>query len=379
MPWKDMTMNTQRQLLCYRIDQNKESVTQVCREMGVSRKTAYKWLERYRADPQAVLSELSRRPRHSPRRTALEIEQDVLAIRDEHRWGGRKIKFRLQEICRCVPSIRTVSQILKRAGRTASLPAKEPDEAPMRFERSKPNELWQLDHLGPREIARQRHFGFTVMDDHSRFCFCFDPLINTSLVSYWPVLWRVFGEYGLPESILCDNAFGPRGLGMSHLEMRLIRLGIDPIHGRPYHPQTQGKVERLNGTIDYELINFKARTDRMDHFLEDRSAGWRTYNFIRPHEALGDKPPISRYLPSERRRPDELPTIQYDIGQTLRKVSQVGDIRFNGTRISVARCLVGEQVRIEEREHEIAVFYSWKELRTISREKLKTNRRNEIV
>lgn len=116
MPWKDMTMNTQRELLCYRIDQNKESVTQVCREMGVSRKTAYKWLKRYRVNPQAVLSELSRRPKHSPRRTASEIEQDVLALRDEHRWGGRKIKFRLQETGQLAPSIRTVSAILKRHG-----------------------------------------------------------------------------------------------------------------------------------------------------------------------------------------------------------------------------------------------------------------------
>ncbi len=379
MPWKDVTMDAQRQSLCYRIEHNKESVTQVCREAGISRKTAYKWLKRYRLDPLSVLSDRSRRPRRSPRKTDDAVERDVLAMRDEHRWGGRKIERRLQEIGKPVPSIRTVSAILKRCGRTVSVPREEPVEASMRFERSKPNELWQFDHLGPREIGRQRHFGFTVEDDHSRFCFCFDPLIDTSLVSYWPVLWRVFAEFGLPQAVLCDNAFGARGLGMSHVEMRLIRLGIRPIHGRPYHPQTQGKVERLHGTIDYELINFKARTDQMVHFLEDRDRWLRTYNHVRPHEALGDKPPISRWRPSERQRPDELPAIEYDTGQIVRKVSQVGDIRYQGTRISVAQCLAGQHVRIEEREHEIGVFYSWKELRTIASQTLNTRYRNQMI
>lgn len=379
MPWKEVTVETHRQSVCYRIDQLKETVSEVCRQEGVSRKTVYKWLKRYRGDPLAGLGDRSRRPRSSPRKTDGTIEQKILAVRDEHGWGGRKIKCILQKAGEPVPSIRTVSEVLKRAGRT--IPAREitPEPVPMRFERSRPNELWQLDHLGPREIARQRYHGFTVVDDHSRYCFCFDPLPDTTLATCWSVLWDIFGEFGLPEAILCDNAFGAKGLGMSHMEMWLIQLGIHSIHGRPRHPQTQGKVERLHGTIDRELFRFKARTDMMDYFLIDRDRWLRTYNLIRPHEALNDQPPISRWQPSARKRPDHLPPVEYDSGQIVRKVSQVGDIHYQQARISVARCLMGQYVRIEEREHEIGVFYAWKELRTISRPTLKTGDHNKLI
>lgn len=380
MPWKVDTVDAQRQQFCYRVEVLKERVTDVSDEAGVSRKTIYKWLKRYRADPSTPLVDRSRRPRRSPKQTAASVEASVLALRDEHGWGGRKIRRLLlnDDEVAPPPSIRTVSAILKRCGRTRPAVIAEP-APPQRFERSEPNELWQLDHLGPREIEQQRRFGFTVVDDHSRFCFCFEPLADLTINAYWPVLWRAFGEFGLPESILCDNAFGPRGLGMSELEMRLIRLGIRPIHGRPYHPQTQGKVERLHGTIERELFRFKARCDRMKLFLEDRDRWLRTYNHVRPHESLGDRPPISRWAMSPRKRPKMIPPVTYDLGQTLRKVSQVGDIHYQGARIAVARCLAGQAVRIDEREHDIGVFYAWKELRTIPLPKLKTRHRNERI
>lgn len=379
MPWKVDTVDAQRQQICYRIDILKQRVSEVSREAGVSRKTIYKWLKRYRVDPTRPLVDRSRRPERSPGRTAAPVEQAVLTLRDEHHWGGRKIQRLLVDAGAQTPSIRTVSAILKRSGRTQPPPPAEDAAASQRFERGAPNELWQFDHLGPREIERQRRFGFTAIDDHSRFCFCFEPLADRTINAYWPVLWRAFGEFGLPESILCDNAFGPRGLGMSELEMRLIRLGIRPIHGRPYHPQTQGKVERLHGTIDRELFRFKARCDQMKLFLEDRDRWLATYNYVRPHESLGDRPPVSRWAMSPRKCPKELPPVSYDAGQTLRKVSQVGDIHYEGARIGVAVCLAGQHVRIDEREHDIGVFYAWKELRTIPLEKLNTKHRNERI
>lgn len=379
MPWKDVTVETHRQAVCYRICHGHEPVARVCREAGVSRKTVYKWLKRYRTDPLGSLSDRSRRPRSSPGKTVGEVEQKILRVRDTYGWGGRKIKRIMETAGDSAPSIRTISEVLKRCGRTVQAHENDPPPPPMRFERSRPNELWQLDHLGPREIGRRRYHGFTVVDDHSRYCFCFDPLADVTLATCWPVLWGVFGEFGLPESILCDNAFSARGLGLSHLEMWLIQLGIRPIHGRPRHPQTQGKVERLHGTIDRELFRFKARTDSMQHFLIDRNQWLRTYNLIRPHEALNDQPPISRWRASDRRRPDHLPNVEYDSNAIVRKVSQVGDIHYQRARISVARCLIGQYVRIEERPHEIGVFYAWKELRTISKPTLMTGNHNKLI
>jgi transposase InsO family protein len=320
----------------------------------------------------------------SPLRTPEASERAVLAVRDEHGWGGRKIHRVLADAARATgamppPSPRTISAILKRHGRSDPARRPEPASPPQFFERPAPNELWQLDHMGPREIARRRYHPFTVQDDHSRFCLCFEPMADMSLATCWPVLWDVFGTFGLPEQILCDGAFAARGLGLSELDARLIRLGIRPLHGRPYHPQTQGKVERLHGTAERELFRFRARTDRMDHFIEDRDRWLATYNYVRPHESLGDRPPVSRWRRSHRRRPATLPEISYDRDAVLRKVSQVGGIHFHRVRIAVARSLAGQYVRVEEREHEIGVFYAWKELRTIARDRLVGRGPNEWI
>lgn len=379
MPLKELTVEQQRQQICYRIVHQKEPVAAVCREYKIARKTAYKWLARYRLAPDQPLVDRSRRPKSSPTRTPEGIEQKVLSIRDQHRWGARKINRLLLNDDEPVPSVRTITAVLKRHHRTRSKTPEPPESPPICFERSTPNELWQLDHKGPCEIQRRRYHPFTVIDDHSRFCFCFEPLADKSIVSYWPVLWEIFGVFGLPESVLCDNGFSAWGLGLSEFDMRLIRLGIRPAHGRPYHPQTQGKVERLHGTIDYELLNFKPCLDRMSDFVRDRDRWRHAYNHLRPHESLGDRPPISRWQPSPRRRPDTLPAVEYDVGAVLRKVSQVGDIHYRRARIRLARSLAGQWVRIEEREHEIGIFYSWKELRTIRHERLKTEGHNKLV
>ena len=382
MPWKEFTVEYQRQQLCYRIVHQKEPVAAVCREYKVSPKTAYKWLARYRLAPDQPLVDRSRRPKSSPKRTPEVIEQKVLSIHDQHRWGGRKInRLLLNERLDDTPSIRTITTVLKRHGRTRTKVPEPPSTPPIRFERSSPNELWQLDHKGPCEIQRARYHPFTVVDDHSRYCFCFEPLLDKSIASYWPVLWDIFGDVGLPEAILCDNGFSAagRGLGLSEFDMRLIRLGIRPAHGQAYHPQTQGKVERLHLTADYELLTFKPCLDRMSDFVKGRDAWRHAYNHLRPHESLGDRPPISRWQPSTRRRPRTLPEVEYDAGAVLRKVSQVGDIHYRGARIGVSRSLARQWVRIEEREHEIGIFYSWKELRTIRHERLKTASHNELV
>ena len=178
----------------------------------------------------------------------------------------------------------------------------------------------------------------------------------------------------MPQSVLCDNAFGttfevPKTV--SWFDAQLIRLGIRPIHGRPYHPQTQGKVERLHGTLEREVWPH-VRRDSLLHFSEDVNH-WRTqvYNTIRPHEALGDKPPLSRFCPSPRPRPAEIPEVEYPSGSITRKVSTSGDIRWRKYRILAGGGLVGQYVRIEERDHEIAVYYAWKQVRGIPHAQLK--------
>ncbi|MFT3785147.1 MAG: leucine zipper domain-containing protein [Tepidisphaeraceae bacterium] len=298
MPLKVSLVSEQRWALCHAIRLLGRPVAVVCREYGVSRKTAYKWLKVFDArgsddTPRGsiaagastgvlpagvdVLRDRSRRPRSSPRRLGAVVEARVLAERDRHGWGPRKVHAILRrEALACpealapLPCLRTVANVLRRHGRTR--PGEPAPPPPQRFERDRPNALWQLDHKGPVEVNRQTLLPLCVVDaggeasahDHSRYALAFEPLTDRTMARTFAALWEVFGEVGLPEQILCDNAFGTTGtsrpVGLSWWDAQLVRLGIEPIHGRPYHPQTQGKVERLNGTFASEL-NVRQRTD----------------------------------------------------------------------------------------------------------------------
>ena len=399
MPWKEPTVSEQRLVLVHRIVELGHPLVQVARETGVSRKTAYKWVARYRQDRAAVLSDRSRRPLHSPARTPRAIEQRVLDWRDQHRWGPRKIHrlmcqesvgsssdaassalaespapsgLSAQPPAAPVPSVRTIATILRRHGRVEGAAAADGSAAPQLFERGVPNELWQLDHKGPLEIARQKYSPLVILDDHSRYCLKLVALADKTMTTAWNVLWEVLGEVGMPQAILCDNAFGGthQTVGLSWFDMQLVRLNINPVHGRPYHPQTQGKVERLNGTIERELIGFNARRDSLEHFADDCERWRRSYNTVRPHESLADQPPAQRYLPSARARPGTVPAVEYASDALLRKVTQAGDVYYHGRRIVVGRTLQRQHVRVEEREQEIALYYGFKLLRVLAHDQL---------
>jgi transposase InsO family protein len=372
MPWKVTPVLELRKVFVQQVLVLRRAVAAVCREHGISRKTAYKWLARHRGDPQIPLADRSRRPKRAPRRTSTEIETHVVEVRNRFGWGSRKIRAVLLAQGVAVPSVPTVNAILQRHGLITSTQRME-QPPPQFFTHSQPNELWQCDHKGPREVARQKIYSLTVIDDHSRFLLALHPCLDVTMKTAFAALWSVFGEFGLPERILCDNAFGslhqvPKT--PSWFEAQLIRLGIRPIHGRPYHPQTQGKVERLHGTLEREVWPH-VRHDSLEHFAHDVDR-WRTeiYNPLRPHEALNDQPPLARFRPSPRPRPDRLPEIEYPAGSVLRKVDSTGRIGWKTYRILAGAGLTGEYVRVEERDHDIAVFYAWKQIRLLAKTQL---------
>jgi transposase InsO family protein len=371
MPWKVDAVSDIRLSFVQLVASKMISIAAASRQFGISRKTAYKWLKRHRLNPQASLEDRSRRPHRSPHKTSVPIEYAALTVRDQQGWGPRKIRAVLATHHDTLPSIRTFANILRRNDRIV-VAKREP--APIQFfERSVPNELWQCDFKGPLEVERRRISSFTVLDDHSRFLLELKGCTDQRMVTAWDLLWNAFDVYGLPDAILCDNAFGstvPHIPSLSWFESQLIRLGIRPIHGRPYHPQTQGKIERLHGTLERELWP-KIQRDTLAHFNAD-CRHWRlnVYNTLRPHEALGDKSPVSRWQPSQRRRPSTLPPVEYPDHALLRKVSTVGEIRWKKYRILLGRGLIGQYVRVEEHEHEIVVFYAWKMVRSIAKKML---------
>jgi transposase InsO family protein len=395
MPWKAPTVSELRFAFVHAVRSTGVPVARAARDFGVSRKTAFKWLKVYDAladpaAPAAALRDRPRRPRRSPARTPAAVEAAVVAVRDRRNWGPRKIHhYLLQQAARDglpppvgLPSARTCAAILYRHGRVGVRPPPPPDPSSLqRFERDRPNALWQVDFKGPLEVARRDTTPLAVVDDHSRYLLAYRPCADRTMATAWDVLWGVFGEVGLPEQLLADNGFraqqglaaGAPAPGLGWFDARLLRLGVAPCHGRPYHPQTQGKVERLNGSSDRELNCFDARRDCDEHYAADCERWRGAYNALRPHEAIGDVPPVTRWRPSDRPRPRELPDAHsyYPAGAETRTVSTSGDVRVDGYRILCGRGITGQPVRIERRDKGLAVFYCRKEIRNLSQDQLR--------
>jgi transposase InsO family protein len=241
---------------------------------------------------------------------------------------------------------RTVARLLARAGRRV-MPYPAPAVAPMRFERELPNELWQTDFKRVGHTAT-RSESLSLLDDASRFCLALAPLPDQKLASAWSALWEAFGEYGLPEQILSDNGPAFRNNATwrwSLSDLRLMLLGIRSAHGRPYHPQTQGKIERFHGTLEREL-----RLGRGCDVAAELEAFRVRYNWVRPHQALGMRTPGSVYAPSARIRPARMPEPFFPEGATVRKVHDTGLLQYRGGRYKVGRALEGLPIGILEGE-----------------------------
>jgi transposase InsO family protein len=357
MPWNEVTRVESRKLFVHACEVAQHGVAGLCREFGISRKTGYKWLGRWHSEGEQGLADRSRRPHRIVRATPVEVDKALVALRQMHpHWGARKLCWLLGRQGMTPPPERTANRILQRHGLVDERGRRQ--EVLRRFERSHPNALWQIDHK--RAIHGSwaaRTVPLVVLDDHSRYLVGLRALPDKGLEATWSSLWAIFEELGLPEAILNDNDMVFHGTsGPSQLEVRLMRLGIVPLHGRTYHPQTQGKVERLNGTLERELL-------RDGHFrsAQELQAGFdrfrEEYNYERPHEALGMQVPASRYRPSARRRPKQVPAVEYPLGVTLRAAQKDGFVSWKGWRIEVGTGLCGERVEIRETGNGIDVYY----------------------
>ena len=323
----------------------------LCRSFGVSRKTGYKWLDLYLKHGEEGLKDRSRRPLSSPRRCNAELEAQVVALHDRYPcWGARKLCALLPE-GGAKPHPNTIAAILRRHGRHLIPHVDVADTATKRFEHEAPNLLWQMDFKGHFALTDRRAgrcHPLTVLDDHSRYAVCLTACSGETGDQVQAALMHTFRIYGLPERITCDNGppWGTSGHGtLSRLEVWLLRCGIRVSHSRPQHPQTQGKDERFHRTLKRELLDRSGFNSIQA--CQDAFNGWRDqYNLIRPHEALGQRPPVSRYTASARALPAQLPTVEYDDGDDVRKVRRHGQLHFKGRDYFVGEGLTGEFVAI---------------------------------
>jgi transposase InsO family protein len=323
------------------------NVRKLCRRFGVSPTTGYKWLERWRLEGKAGLQELSRRPRNSPSRSAAVAEDAVLSVRTEHpAWGGRKIARRLKDLGHeGVPAPSTVTAILKRHGVEVGRFGGG-SSAFTRFERARPNELWQMDFKGHVALQAGRLHPLTVLDDHSRFSVTLAACVNERTDTVRQHLIVAFRRYGLPESLITDNGSpwgdGP-GSPFTPLGVWLIEQGIKISHSRPYHPQTMGKDERFHRSLKAEVLSAPPFADIAA--AERAFERWRNvYNTQRPHEALDLAVPASRYQPSPRDYVETIAPFEYAPGDIVRRVQQGGHVSLLGRAIKVPKAFRGKAV-----------------------------------
>jgi len=350
MPWKDATQMSLRLEFARLALRDGANVRQLCRRFGVSPKTAYKWLARFRAGGPAALADRSRRPAASPGRTAAALERAVLQLRDAHpAWGGRKLRRRRLDLGHpAVPSASTVTAILRRHGRLGGR-AGQP-RGWQRFEHQAPNRLWQVDFKGHFALSGGgRCHPLTVLDDHSRYLLALAACPDERDATVRARLAEAFRRYGLPDRLLCDNGppWGSAGADGPYtaLGVWLLRLGVAVGHGRPYHPQTQGKDERLHRTLAAEVLQGQAFPDLAA--CQRAFDAWRpVYNHQRPHEALALAVPGSRYRVSPRPFPEALPALEYGPGDAVRRVQADGTVSFRGRPWKVGGAFRGEPVGV---------------------------------
>jgi len=324
-------------------------VRTLCRRFGVSPTTAYKWLGVYRASGALGLGDRSRRPLASPGRTRPELEAAVMAVRLEHpAWGGRKIRRVLEtEGLARPPSASTITEILRRHGALDGPGAGEPRDW-VRFEHAEPNDLWQMDFKGWFALHPGRCHPLTVLDDHSRYALEIGACGDEQGKTVRHRLEAVFERYGLPWRILSDNGppWGSAGHGEhSRFSVWLMDLDIGVPHGRPYHPQTQGKDERFHRTLKAEVLD-----GRVFRTLAEAQAAfdaWRTiYNRKRPHEGIAMQTPDTRYRMSQRSMPRTITPPDYEPQAQVRKVDQAGLFAFKGRTLRTSKAFAGKRLAL---------------------------------
>lgn len=343
MPWKVRDTVSERREFAVLAMQEDACMAELCRRYGISRKAGYKWLERFEAEGAPGLANRSRRPKRSPLQTAASVEARVVELRKAHpAWGGRKLRRRLQDVgVQEVPASSTITDILHRHALIGEAESAK-HQAFTRFEHERPNDVWQMDFKGHVPAGQGRCHPLTVLDDHSRYALALRACSNERAATVQEQLTGVFRRYGLPWRMLMDNGspWGDDGNNpYTVFTVWLLRLGIAVSHGRPYHPQTQGKDERFHRTLAAEVLRQPLR-DLADG--QHRFDQWRqVYNHERPHEALGLAVPASRYQVSPRAFPERLPDIEYGADVEVRKVQQGGWFSYRARSYRISRALRG--------------------------------------
>lgn len=355
MPWKEICALGLKKEMINEWLKMEYSITDLSNSYGVSRKTLYKWIERFRSYGLEGLEELSREPFSHPNATPLEIAEAIVALKiNKMKWGPRKIIAKLKNDHPDIswPSDSTGNKILKKHGLV--YPCKHRSHTPpytMPFlECAQPNIVWSADYKGQFRMGdKRRCYPLTISDNCSRYLLGCWGLTRPTYEQTRPCFELVFINHGLPDAIRTDNGqpFASRGLGgLSRLAVWFIKLGIKPERIKPGCPEQNGRHERMHRTLKDCVAN--PPKSNMETQQEAFNSFMKEYNEERPHEALGQNPPASVYQSSPRPYPMKLRKVEYDSNVVVRYVTNRGCIKWRGELIFLAEPLRGEYVSLKQ-------------------------------
>ena len=354
MPWLETNPMLERHHFVHDLESGHWTITELCVRYGISRNTGYKWLHRYRQSGARGLHDHSRAPRSCPHQTPDDVVQLILAEHARFGWGARKVLKRLQtrDPKRAWPARSTIFDILARHGRVHPRRRrrqwKHPGAAP--FNTTAPNQIWTIDFKGQFKTRNGLYcYPLTIVDHFSRYLLCCQALPDVGGAGVKPQLRRLFRTHGLPDAIRSDNGapFASTGIhGLNRLNVWWLQLGI--VHQRitPGSPQENGAHERLHKTLKARATMPPAANRNLQQRVFNTFR--HTYNELRPHEALEDDTPASRWTPSVRPYRNRILPPEYPGHFEIRRVSNAGTFRLHSGQHFLSQALNGESIGLEE-------------------------------
>jgi putative transposase len=355
MPWKETNAMDQRVQFIRDWLKRVHSFSELCALYEISRKSGYKWVQRFTTEGPDWPADHSHRPHTVHNKTAAEVEQALMLMRARHRsWGARKLlhQVSLAHPHWVLPHESTVCEMLKRNGLITARPRRRAIGHPGRPSSviAAPNDCWSADFKGQFRTGDGRYcYPLTVTDNYSRYLLGCQALPGTLLEPSKAVFTRLFKEYGLPRRIRTDNGvpFASSTLGrLSQLSVWWLRLGVLPELIEPGRPQQNGRHERMHKTLKDETAkppaaNARAQQRRFNAFRHE-------FNEVRPHEALEMSTPAQMHRPSPRPMPQRLPPMTYPDRFEVRLVSGNGGIRWHKHWVGVSGALIGQWIGLEQ-------------------------------
>lgn len=364
MAWRLLKVEEQRKKFVEAYWKGTDSMSELCRQFGISRKTAYKWCNRYKILGEEGLKDRPKIPLNRHILYPAEIIEMALELKFKKRtWGPKKIIATLRRNHPRIewPSATRLYEVFKANGLIIPkrLRGRVPETHPL-GECNKSNDVWMADHKGWFTTGdNTKCEPLTITDGFSRFLIKCVHVNSKSCGYTWPIFAEAFKEYGLPNRIRTDNGvpFGSVGVGrLTELSVNLIKAGVIPEWINPGHPEENGRHERFHWTLqqctaDPPAYSLEEQIMRMLAFQEE-------YNYERPHEALGMDPPSKHYCKSSKKWDGALRSPEYDTKEMfVRKVGQNGCIWIKQTEHYISHTLAGEYVGIKETEEGLKVNY----------------------